>query len=222
MKSTFILIFLCIGSILTAQERPPREQHISKLVVEKKKREVFRQRDSSMVVHIDTLVMRDNATLEFFGVKDAKLVIKHAEIGKRGVITGIGARNNATNFDIEINIQKLGSLYVMANGRDANNGFTTHPNGDGGNVTFKYDPRGIKPQTENRKQKNYLAIDVSAGGYHVNPVSDMRIIMDRIAMAQPGLRGMPGGQVYSGSPGREGKKVIESLPLEGEAGAVKP
>lgn len=210
MKSILTVLLLSIGLALSAQERNPSEQHIGKLVLDKKKREVFRHRDSSMVIHIDTLIMKDNSTIEFFGVKDAKLVIKYAEIGKRVAITGFGAGNNATNLDISINLQKLGSLYVMAGGRNANNGFTTHPNGDGGNVTFRYYAQGIVPQTENRRQKNYLAIDASAGGYHVNPVVDMRIIQDRIAMSHPGLRGMPGGQIYSGSPGREGKKVIES------------
>lgn len=208
---TSLVIVISLGLSGYAQERASNEQHIGTLVIDKKNREVFRHRDSTMVIHIDTLVMKDRSTLEFFGIKDVKLVVKHAEIGKRAVITGLGSQNNASNFDIEINLSKLGSLYVMAGGRDAQNGFRTHPNGDGGNVHFRYNMTGVAPQSENRNGKNYLHIDVEAGGYHVVPVADIRIIKSQIAMSHPGLRGMPQGQVYSGSPGRDGKKTVEQL-----------
>lgn len=209
MKLTHILsiIFLFLGvsflSIGYAQE-----EHIARLELGKKKKKTFNSRDSSAVIYIDTLIMKDRSSLQFYGKKDVKLVVKHAEIGKGAFISGIGGLNNASNFDIDINLKKLGSLYVIARGQDAMNGTKTDPNGDGGNVNFKYDPSGITPQTVDKKQANYVYIDVSAGGRAINPVSDLNQIYSRIAMSAPGLRGMPQGQVYSGSPGKEGKAVI--------------
>lgn len=209
MKTVHILsiVFLFLGisflSIAHAQE-----EHIARLELGKKKKKTFTSRDSSAVIYIDTLIMKDRSSLQFYGKKDIKLVVKHAEIGKGAFISGIGGQNNASDFDIDINLEKLGSLYVIARGQDAMNGTKTAPNGDGGNVNFKYDPSGITPQTEDKKQANYVYIDVSAGGRAINPVSDLNQIYSRIAMSAPGLRGMPQGQVYSGSPGREGKAVV--------------
>lgn len=84
------------------------EQHIEKLVLNKKEKKVFNSRDSSVTVYIDTLVMKDRSSLQFFGKKDVRLVITHAEIGNNVFITGNGARNNASNFNIEVNFNKLG------------------------------------------------------------------------------------------------------------------
>ncbi|TYR36548.1 hypothetical protein FXV77_08570 [Sphingobacterium phlebotomi] len=210
MKRTHILriIFLFIG-ISFLSTGYAQEEHIARLELGKKKKKTFNSRDSSAVIYIDTLIMKDRSSLQFYGKKDVKLIVKHAEIGKGAFISGIGGQNNASDFDIDINLKKLGSLYIVARGQDAMNGTKTDPNGDGGKVNFKYDPNGIKPQTDNKKQANYVYIDVSAGGRAINPVSDLNQIYSRIATSAPGLRGMPQGQVYSGSPGREGKASIE-------------
>lgn len=184
--------------------------HISKLELNKKEKKVFNDRDSSTVIYIDTLIMKDRSSLQFYGKKDVKLVVKHAEIGDRAFISGQAGRNNASNFDIDINFKKLGSLYVIARGQDANNGMRTDPNGDAGIVNLVYDPSGIAPQTENKKQKNYLFVDITPGGLHVTPSSEITNIYSRIATSAPGLRGLPQGQIYSGSPGKEGKVTIRS------------
>ncbi|RZF61657.1 hypothetical protein [Sphingobacterium corticibacterium] len=209
MKITHILsiVFLFLGSSFLSIAHAQQE-HIARLELGKKKKKTFNSRDSSAVIYIDTLIMKDKSSLQFYGKKDIKLVVKHAEIGKGAFISGIGGQNNASDFDIDINLNKLGSLYVIARGQDAMNGTKTDPNGDGGNVSFKYDPNGITPQTADKKQANYVYIDVSAGGRAINPVSDLNQIYSRIAMSAPGLRGMPQGQVYSGSPGKEGNAVI--------------
>lgn len=183
-------------------------EHITKLEVGKKKTKNFVSRDSSMIVRIDTLIMKDKAKLEFFGKKDVKLEIGHAIIGKNAVISGSDGKNNATNFDIKVNLQELGSLYVIARGWDAMNGTKTFPNGNGGKVNFTYASTGIKPQTTDKKGKNYLLIDVQQGGLRVNPTSDLQRVYSQISMSGPGLRGVPQGQVYSGSPGTEGKAEI--------------
>lgn len=209
LKNILSVIFLFSGfsflSIGYAQE-----EHIARVELGKKKKKTFNSRDSSAVIYIDTLIMKDKSSLQFYGKKDVKLVVKHAEIGKNALISGMGGQNNASNFDIDINLQKLGSLYVIARGQDAMNGTKTHPNGDGGTVNFKYDPSGITPQSDEKKQTGYVYIDVSAGGRAINPVTDLNQIYSRIAMSAPGLRGMPQGQVYSGSPGKEGKATITS------------
>ncbi|MVZ60953.1 hypothetical protein [Sphingobacterium humi] len=185
-------------------------EHIQKLEIAKKKRKSIGGRDSTVVIRIDTLIMKDQAKLEFFGKKDVKLEIGHAIIGNKAVISGTDGKNNATNFDIKANIQSLGSLYVIARGWDAMNGTKTFPNGDGGEVKFAYASSGIVPQTDNKKGKNYLMVDVQEGGLRGNPTSDLRNIYSQIQTSAPGLRGIPQGQVYSGSPGKKGKVEIKA------------
>lgn len=206
-KHIFSILFLFFGASLLSVGYA-QEEHIARVELGKKKKKTFNSRDSSAVIYIDTLIMKDKSSLQFYGKKDVKLVVKYAEIGKDAFISGMGGQNNASNFDIDINLQKLGSLYVIARGQDAMNGTKTHPNGDGGQVNLTYDPNGIAPQSDDKKQKGYVYIDVSAGGRAINPVTDLNQIYSRISMSSPGLRGLPQGQVYSGSPGKEGKAVI--------------
>lgn len=210
MKKLWTLL-LCIAlfNVVSAQTE---EIHIGILELGKKDKKVFRSRDSTIVLHIDTLIMKDRSSLQFFGKKNVVLHIKHAEIGKRAYFHGVASKNNASDFDIDIRFDKLGSLYVMANGRDAMNGTKTDPNGDGGQVKLAYSSEGITPQQENAKQDNYLFIDVSPGGQRVNPTNDVRQIYSRIATSSPGLRGLPQGQVYSGSPGKKGSAEVSVKP----------
>lgn len=207
----WLLTVLCIAGMSTAtiQKLAAQEIHIDKLVLEKKNKKVFQDRDSSATVYIDTLIMRDKSSLQFFGKKEVKLVIKHAEIGKNAFISGQASKNNASNFDIDINFRKLGSLYVIARGQDANNGSRTFPNGDAGNVNINYDGTGIIPQTADKRKENYLVVDVKPGGLHVTPTTEIRNIYSQIARSSAGLRGVPQGQIYSGSPGKEGKVEIK-------------
>lgn len=203
-----VLIFLLVLSFSAAQAQE-NAQHISKLELGKKEKKVFSaSRDSSAIIYIDTLIMKDRSSLQFYGKKDVKLVVNYAELGNRVFINGIGRQNNASDFDIEMNIQKLGSLYVIAKGQDAFNGTRTNPNGDGGDVTFTYSANGIAPQTTDKKGKNYLYIDVQPGGLRVNPTSEVQQIYSMVRLAPSGLRGIPQGQIYSGSPGAEGKAKV--------------
>ncbi|MGN0003023.1 MAG: hypothetical protein ACI35V_06295 [Sphingobacterium composti] len=201
-----LLIF--VGNIQAQTE----EIKISKLVLNKKEKKVFAERtkDSSAVLYIDTLIMKDRSSLQFYGKKEVKIVVGYAEIGERVFISGMAGKNNASNFDIDINFQKLGSLYIVARGQDAMNGTRTYPNGDAGNINLVYDPSGITPQKEDKKAKKYLHTDVTPGGLRVTPTSDLRNIYDQIRSSAPGLRGVPQGQIYSGSPGKEGKVTITS------------
>jgi len=208
MKNLMILILSLSITALWAQQ--PVE-HISKLELGKKDKKVFHaSRDSSAVIHIDTLIMKDRSSLQFYGKHDVKLVVKYAEIGDRVFISGRGRQNNASDIDIHMNIQKLGSLYVIAKGEDAFNGTKTHPNGDGGDVNFTYSSQGIVPQSTDKKGKNYLFIDAQPGGLRVNASSEVQQIYSMINVAPTGLRGIPQGQIYSGSPGTEGKVVVRS------------
>src|SRR5690606_390848 len=129
-------------------------------------------RDSSSMIHIDTLIMNDKSSLQIFGKKNVKIIVDYAEIGKQAVIVGQGGQNNGSNFDIEANFQKLGSLYIIVRCRDAMNGTKTFPNGDAGNITLRYDPAGMTPQTSDKKAKNYLLADVTPGGLHVTPTAE--------------------------------------------------
>ncbi|MFC6103012.1 hypothetical protein [Olivibacter domesticus] len=189
-------------------------QYIQKLEISKKKKKTFsvRQQDSTLVLKIDTLILNDKATLEFFGKKKVDLQVKYAEIPKQAYIVGTDSKNNGSEINITIHFGKLGSLYVLAGGRDANNGSRTFPNGNGGNVTLHYDKRGIVPQQEKKDQPGYLRIDTKAGGYRVNPQSDLYNIYSQIGMGiRSGggrLGGVPQGQIYSGSPGKDGKSEV--------------
>lgn len=208
MKLKYLLSIILTAVVFSALGQV-QEQHIFKLELGKKDKKTFNNRDSSAVIYIDTLIMKDRSSLQFYGKKDVKLIIKHAELGKRVFFSGVGAKNNASNFDISINLQKLGSLYVIASGRDATNGTRTFDNGDGGEVIFHYSKDGIVPQSDDKKADNYLFVDVSAGGRTTNPNTDLNQIYSRIATSAPGLRGVPQGQIYSGSAGKEGKVRIE-------------
>lgn len=210
MKTKIILgVFVAVLGVLNAQAQV-NEHHFDKLVLNKKEKKVFSERDSSAVVYIDTLIMKDKSSLQFFGKKDVKLIVKHAEIGNKALISGQAGQNNASDFDITINFQKLGSLFVVARGIDAFNGTRTFPNGNAGNVNITYNREGISPQTTNKKGKYYLFVDVTPGGLRVTPTSEVANIYSRIATSAPGLRGLPQGQIYSGSPGLEGKVKITS------------
>jgi len=209
----FIVCILALCSIgAFAQEA--HTLHIGTLSIGKKKKEVVSGgRDSSLVVRIDTLIMADRSQLVFYGKKDVKLDIGHAEIDKRAYIFGTDGKNNGTDFDIHTRFEKLGALYVLAGGQDArNNGSRTFPNGDGGDVNFTYDSKGIVPQTEDKKFDHYLQIDTRAGGYRVNPQSDISRIYSLIDMGAPGrpLSNLSQGQVYSGTPGRDGKSTVKA------------
>lgn len=210
MKTIIAALFLVCT--VTAMAQTDSVRHISKLEIERRGKEVFAGGDSSMVLHIDTLIMKDRAYLQFFGKKDVKLKVNHAIIHNRGYIFGTDSKNNGTNFDIDIRFDKLGSLHVLAGGLDANNGFRTHPNGNGGNVTLTYAHDGVIPQTENRKEKQYLHIDTRAGGYRVNPQADLYNIYSRIDLSIVGrpLGNLPQGTIYSGSPGVDGKSNIKA------------
>lgn len=214
MKHVLIVLLCCLG-ITTPTYSQIEELHISKLEIARNKNEIFRSRDSVLILHIDTLIMANRAALQFYGKKKVTLHITHAELGKRVFFSGFADKNNASDFDINIRFDKLGSLYVMANGRDASVGTASYPHGDGGEVIVNYDATGIHPQQEHRRKPNYLHVDFSAGGRHINPTADVRNILSRIHTSGRGLRGVPSGQVYYGSPGSAGSfKVIPKNPRD--------
>lgn len=210
MKIKHILLTIVLGIFATSLSAQTNVQHIDKLVLKKKKKHIFSDRDSSAIIYIDTLIMGDRSSLQFFGKNEVTLRVKHAEIGDRAFFLGQAGQNNASDFDIDIKFDQLGSLYIVARGRDALNGTKTHPNGDAGQVHLVYDPAGITPQTTDRDAKHYVKVDVSPGGQRVTPSADLNNIYDMIARAPRGLRGVPQGQIYSGSTGQEGTVTIES------------
>ncbi len=211
MKTLIASLIMLIMATAFGQAQERTTVHLATLEIGKRDSEIFSRGDSSMTLYIDTLIMADRSSIRFVGKKDVELVVKHAIIGNRASIFGNDGKNNGTDFDIDIRFDELGSLFVLAGGMDANNGFRTHPNGNGGDVTLHYDEAGIVPQTENRRGKNYLTVDTRAGGYRNNPQSEIRHIYGRINPSIIGrpLAALPQGTIYSGSPGRDGKSVIK-------------
>ncbi|MGK6351244.1 hypothetical protein [Parapedobacter sp. DT-150] len=217
MKAIMASIFIISSVVAFAQRTDTTAErdtvHLSKLEIDRKKKEVFAGKDSNLVVHIDTLIIKDRGQLVFFGKKNVELRVGHAEIDKRAYIFGTDGKNNGTDFDIDMRFEKLGALYVLAGGQDANNnGSRTYPNGDGGNVTFTYDSTGVVPQSEDKKSAHYLQLDTRAGGYRVNPQTDLRNIYGLINMGSAGrpLGNLSQGRVYSGSPGKDGKSTVKA------------
>lgn len=211
MKAIIICIFLMAAGTAIAQDT--KTIHIPKLEIERNKKEVFSGRDSSLVVYIDTLVMKNKSQLVFFGKKDVQLYVGHAYIEKLGYIYGTDSKNNGTDFQIDMRFEKLGALYVLAGGEDANNnGSRTYPNGNGGDVVFTYDGDGIVPQTDDKKSAGYLYVDTRAGGYRVNAQRDLRNIYSMISHGTPGrpLGNLSQGMVYSGSPGEDGEITLKA------------
>lgn len=210
MKTIFLLL-LSSGFLLSAQAQTESIQHISKLEINKKKSQVFSSRDSILILNIDTLIMKDRAKLIFYGKKKVMLQVKHAIIGKDGFIYGTDGKNNGSDMDISIRFDDLGSLAVSAAGLDAQNGTKTYPNGNGGKVTLNYLSNGIAPQQVSKKETAYLSIDTKAGGYSVNAQSDIRNILSRIGRGGRPLGQLPQGQVFSGSPGIDGKSEVKAI-----------
>ncbi|MFB2118949.1 hypothetical protein [Parapedobacter sp. 2B3] len=211
MKTIITCISMLAAGAAFAQETSTI--HIPKLEIERNKKEIVGGRDSSLVVYIDTLVMKDKSQLVFFGKKDVQLHVRHATIEKRGYIYGTDGKNNGTDFNIDMRFEKLGTLYVLAGGQDAkNNGSRTHPNGDGGDVVFAYDTHGIAPQTDDKKATHYLHVDTRAGGYRVNPQTDLHNIYSMINRGVVGrpLGNLSQGMVYSGSPGKDGESTVKA------------
>ncbi len=209
MKTIVAFLLVICSHVALAQE--DSTLYISKLEIGSKKKEVFAGRDSSVTLHIDTLIMKDRAQLIFFGKKNVKLTVNHSQIDKRAYIFGTDGKNNGSDFEIDMQFEKLGALYVLAGGHDAsNNGSRTHPNGNGGNVSFVYAADGITPQTKDKKSPHYLQIDTRAGGYRVNPQTDLNNIYSMINMGSIGrpLGNLAQGTVYSGSPGIDGKSTV--------------
>jgi len=186
-------------------------QHIPRLEIKKKKNVSLNRGDSSVTYLIDTLIMHDRAQLEFYGKKNITLKVKHAILSKRAYISGTDGKNNGSNMDITMRFDELGTLYVLAGGRDANNGSRTFPNGNGGKVVFNYLADGITPQQQDKNAAHYLKVDTKAGGYSVNSRSDLYNIYSRIGGGGRPLGQLPQGQVYSGSPGIDGKSDIKEV-----------
>jgi len=213
-KIWIIALLLCgyMGSALGTEQ--DSVQYIQKVEIGKKKRKTFQvnNRDSVLVLTIDTLIMKDKASLSFYGNKKVTLKVNYAEIPDQAYIIGTDSKNNGSNMDIQMHLEKLGKLYVMAGGLDANNGTRTYPNGNGGKVTFRYDRNGVLPQQEDKDKPGYLHIHTKAGGYRVNPQSDLYNVYSQIRMGVRAgngrLGGVPQGQIYSGSPGKDGKSEV--------------
>src|SRR5690554_3782554 len=162
---TVVLSLLVLFCFTGVQAQMPAVQHIARLEIDKKKNKIFSSRDSSLTMTIDTLIMKDRSRLVFYGKKDVTLKVKHAEIGKDVVIVGTDGKNNGSDMDLSIRFEKLGNLLLTTAGLDASNGTKTFPNGNGGELTFKYLTDGLIPQQEDKKAEAYVSIDTKAGGY---------------------------------------------------------
>lgn len=206
-----IVFLLCAFMAGTVSAQTDSVQHIQRLEIKKKKRVSISVGDSSITVIIDTLIMHDRSYLEFFGKKNVNLQIKNAFIPKRAYISGTDGKNNASNITMTVRFKELGALYVYAAGRDAFNGTKTYPNGNGGTVVFNYLSDGITPQQVNSKQDHYLEIGTKGGGLVGNANSDIYSIFSRIGTGTRPLGQLPEGQVYSGSPGKEGKSEVKEV-----------
>src|SRR5690606_40460806 len=64
---------------------------------------------------------------------------------------------------------------------------------------------GIAPQQESSKEDHYLEIATKGGGLVGNAKADIDNIFSRIGSGGRPLGQLPQGQIYSGSPGKDGR-----------------
>lgn len=185
---------------------------IGKLVIDSKKTHYFERGDSTTAIIIDTLVMKDRASLFFVGKKKVAATVNHAAIGKNCVLTGNDGKNNGTNLDININFTQLGGLYVDVSGLEARIANRNFDNGNGGKVTLNFLSSGQKPQLTDKNKPNYLSITNKGGGYTINPQTDIAVLLQQMRTGAPGrMGGLPNGRVFSGNIGREGTTAINPV-----------
>ncbi|MDX5437660.1 MAG: hypothetical protein LPK03_10720 [Pontibacter sp.] len=146
-----VLAFLAIPALA-------QQEHIGKLIVDKKK--VF----TAPVTHlrIDTLVLHNNASIQFAAGENNTLEVKHGYIGNNCSILAIGANGKngslgsngadgsaAGHLSLDIHLEQLGNLTIDTRGGNGGDGYVgrngrrqreeTHtqrvPNGKGGYTT---------------------------------------------------------------------------------------
>lgn len=186
---------------------------INKLVVDSRKSYDFIQGDSTTSVIIDTLIMKDKSRLFFVNKKKVSLVVNYAVIGKDCVLEGNDSKNNGTDLNFNVNFAQLNSLFIDVSGKDARSANRHFDNGNGGKVVLNYLASGKKPQTADKKEPAFVSVKNRAGGYTVNPQSDIAVLMGQMRNGSGGrpLGQLPNGRVYSGSVGRDGTIVIKPV-----------
>lgn len=212
LKNSLTLFWVSIAFLGFSQEKEGIE-FPNTLIIKKGNKFVFDRpdSDSTLYLKLDTLILEDKASLEFYGYKDVTLDIGHSIIGKRALIKGSFKENHAAHISLKTRFDKLESLHILAAGQDANNGFRTHDNGNGGNVEVHYSFAGIEPQTTKKRQKHFLDIQNQGGGKFINPTVEVGRVLSNIHSTNGRIVGLPQGQVYSGSPGKDGKTIIKGF-----------
>jgi len=213
MKALTLYFCLFLPFLALSQSLPDQSIRIPKLVVDSKKTYYLDQGDSTATIVIDTLVMANKARLYLVDKKKVKLVVNNATVGKDCVITGNDGKNNGTDLKMAVNFSQLQSLFIDVSGDDAKNGNRNFDNGNGGSVILNYLASGKKPQLTDKKSANYLSVKNRAGGYMVNPQTDIAVLVDQIKNGTAGrpLGNLPNGKVYSGNIGKDGTTSIQPV-----------
>lgn len=209
----FIFCLTLVLPLVSFAQSSAQSITISKLVIDSKKSFNFVQGDSTTSVVIDTLIMKDKSKLFFANKKNVNLIVRHALIGKSCLIAGNDSKNNGTNLKLAVNFDQLGSLFIVVPGEDAKSSNRNFDNGNGGKVELSYLSTGKIPQTTDKNKPGYVVIENRAGGYSVNPQTDIATIMDQVRRGSPGrpLGQLPNGRVYSGGIGKDGETTISAV-----------
>ncbi len=207
MKRNLILILLLCVSMLMIDEVSAQTIH-----VKAKKSYQLRQKDSVSVLNIDSLILDKKALLFVNDAKELTINAKYILIDDRAVIKGRDGKNNGTNLTIKGNFVKLGQLAVDLSGDLFEQGIRKYKNGDGGNLVIEYAKQGIKPQTENYKDDNFIAVLNSGAGKNVIPQVELFNVWTQIRNgAGYGRPGGPQGRVYDASVGKDGKFELKAV-----------
>jgi len=209
----FVLCLTLLLPLLSVAQNTTQSITINKLAIDSKKSFNFIQGDSTTSVVIDTLIMKDKSKLFFPNKKNVNLLVRHALIGKDCLIAGNDSKNNGTDLTLAVNFDQLGSLFIIVPGEDAKSSNRNFDNGNGGKVELSYLSTGKTPQTTDKNKPGYVTIENRAGGYSVNPQTDIATIMDQVRRGAPGrpLGQLPNGRVYSGSVGKDGETTIKAV-----------
>jgi hypothetical protein len=161
---------------------------------------------------LDSLVLNKKSSLIIKNSKDFVIKAKHIVLEDKTSISAHDGKNNGTNLKINGKFVKIGKSVIDVSGLNYVFGDEKYSNGNGGNVEIKYDPNGLKPQSEKTKEKNYVEVLYNGASSSVNPQTEIQNIWYRIGESSRSgraLSGLPRGKIFDAGVGKNGSLNIQ-------------
>lgn len=161
---------------------------------------------------LDSLVLNKKSSLIIKNSKDFVIKAKHIILEDKTSISAHDGKNNGTNLKINGKFVKIGKSVIDVSGLNYVFGDEKYSNGNGGNIEIYYEATGLKPQSENSKNKNYVEVLYNGAVSSVNPQSEIQNIWYRIghsAGSGRALSGLPRGKIFDAGVGKNGSLNIQ-------------